>query len=231
MAVSSGDKVLVTSHQAAEVDAYIYDHLIAQDTLLAEVLERSKDPLIPLVHVSPAQGKFLKLLVQMMGAKRVLELGTLTAYSTIWMALAVPEDGKIISLDYDENHVALARDNIEFAGMSDKIEVIQGLAVDSLEQLIADGVEPFDFIFLDADKGNNPIYLTLCLQLSRPGTVIVGDNVVRRGKLLNEDSKAGNINGLQAFFEMMRDHPQLDATAIQTVGGRIWDGFSLAIVK
>lgn len=231
MTIGSGDKALVNLHHAAEVDAYIYEQLLAQDTLLAEVLERSKQHPIPLVHVSPAQGKLLKLLVQMMGAKRVLEVGTLAAYSTIWMGQAVPDGGKIITLDFDEKHVAIARDNIEFAGMSDKIEVIQGSAVDSLKQLIADELEPFDFFFLDADKGNNPSYLELCLQLARPGSVIVGDNVVRKGKIIDEAAKADNITGLQRFFELMRDHPRLDATAVQTVGGRIWDGFSIAIVK
>lgn len=231
MAIGSGEKALVNLHRAAEVDAYIYDKLLAQDTLMAEILVRSKPHPIPLVHVSPAQGKFLKFLVQMMGAKRVLEVGTLAAYSTIWMAQAIPDDGQIITLDFDEKHVAIARDNIEFAGMSDKIEVIQGAAVDSLKQLIADKVVPFDFFFLDADKGNNPTYLELCLQLARPGSVIVGDNVVRRGKLLDEDSRADNINGLQQFFELMSNHPQLDATALQTVGGKSWDGFSMAIVK
>ena len=231
MSNNSSNTASVDMHRAAEVDAYIYDQLIAQDSLLAEVLERSSQQPIPLIHVSPAQGKFLKLLVQMMRANRVLEVGTLAAYSTIWMALAVPAEGKIVTLDYDEKHVAIARDNIEFAGMSDKIEVIQGAAEESLKQLIADQVEPFDFFFLDADKGNNPIYLELCLQLARPGSVIVGDNVVRRGKLIDDDSNADNINGLQTFFEMMSNHPQLDATAIQTVGGKSWDGFSLAIVK
>lgn len=231
MAIGSGSKSLVDLHQAAEVDNYIYQHLIAQDTLLTEVLERSNQHPIPLIHVSPAQGKFLKLLVQMMGAKRVLEIGTLAAYSTIWMALALPKDGKIITLDYDEKHVAIARDNIEFAQMSDKIEVIQGPAVESLQQLIADDVAPFDFVFIDADKGNNPAYLELCLQLSRPGTVIIGDNVVRHGKILEENPRGANIKGLQTFFELMSNHPQLDATAIQTVGAKSWDGFSMAIVK
>lgn len=231
MVFGSGDKALVDMHRTAEVDTYIYEHLLAEDTLLAEVLERSRQHPIPLIHVSPAQGKLLKLLVQMMGAKRVLEVGTLAAYSTIWMGQAVPEDGKIITLDFDEKHVNIARDNIEFAGMSDKIEVIQGPAVDSLKQLIADDVAPFDFFFLDADKGNNPLYLELCIELSRPGSVIVADNVVRRGKVLEEHSKAENITGLQHFFELVRDHPRLDATAIQTVGGRLWDGFAIVLVK
>ncbi|MDO5668031.1 MAG: O-methyltransferase [Alcaligenaceae bacterium] len=231
MAIGSGAKSIVDLHQAAAVDEYIYEQLLAQDTLLAEVLARSNQHPIPLIHVSPTQGKFLKLLVQMMSAKRVLEIGTLAAYSTIWMALALPEDGKIISLDYDEKHVAIARDNIEFAGMSHKIEVIQGAAAESLQQLLDDGVEPFDFVFIDADKGNNPIYLALCLKLSRPGTVIVGDNVVRHGKILEDDPKGANIKGLQSFFEMMSNHPQLDATAVQTVGAKSWDGFSIAIVK
>ena len=231
MAIGSGSKSIVDLHQAAEVDDYIYDHLLTEDKLFAEVLERCSQHPIPLIHVSPAQGKFLKFLVQMMGAKRVLEIGTLAAYSTIWMASALPEDGQCITLDFDEKHVAIARDNIEFAGMSHKIEVIQGAAVESMEQLIADGVEPFDFIIIDADKGNNPSYLELCLKLSRPGTVIIGDNVVRHGKILEENPKGANIKGLKTFFEMMRNHPQLDATAIQTVGAKSWDGFSMAIVK
>lgn len=231
MAIGSGTNSIVDLHQAAAVDDYIYEKLIAQDHLLAEVLVRSSQHPIPLIHVSPTQGKFLKLLVQMTGAKRVLEIGTLAAYSTIWMGLALPEDGKIITLDYDEKHVSIARDNIEFAAMSDKIEVIQGPAVESLRQLLDDGVAPFDFVFIDADKGNNPTYLDLCLKLSRPGTVIVGDNVVRHGKILEENPRGANIKGLQGFFEMMSEHPQLDATAVQTVGAKSWDGFSIAIVR
>lgn len=231
MAIGSGSKSIVDLHQAAAVDDYIYEQLIAQDTLLAEVLERSNLHPIPLIHVSPAQGKFLKLLVQMMGAKRVLEIGTLAAYSTIWMGLAIPEGGKIITLDYDEKHVSIARDNIDFAAMSDKIEVIQGPAAESLQLLIDEGGEPFDFVFIDADKGNNPLYLELCLKLSRPGTVIIGDNVVRHGKILEENPRGANIKGLQSFFELMSNHPQLDATAVQTVGAKSWDGFSMAIVK
>ncbi|WP_432786698.1 Catechol O-methyltransferase [Oligella sp. MSHR50489EDL] len=224
-------KSMVDLKQAAAVDDYFYQHLIAQDTLLAEVLERSNRHPIPFIHVSPTQGKFLKLLVQMMGAQRVLEIGTLAAYSTIWMGLAVPEGGKIITLDFDEKHVAIARDNIAFAGMSDKIEVIQGAAADTLQRLIDEGCEPFDFVFIDADKGNNPLYLELSLKLSRPGTVIIGDNVVRHGKVLDEDARGSNIQGLRSFFELMSNHPQLDATAIQTVGAKSWDGFSMAIVK
>ena len=224
-------KRMVDLQQAAAVDAYFYQHLIAQDSLLAEVLERSKQHPIPFVHVSPTQGKLLKLLVQMMAAKRVLEIGTLAAYSTIWMGLALPEDGKIITLDYDAKHVAIARDNIAFAGMSDNIEVLEGPAADTLQRLIDEGCEPFDFVFIDADKGNNPRYLELCLQLSRPGTVIIGDNVVRHGKVLDEKARGSNIKGLRSFFELMSQHPQLDATAIQTVGAKSWDGFSMAIVK
>lgn len=231
MAIGSGEKALVDLYRAGEVDDYIYEHLIAQDELMAEILSRSTQQEIPLINVSPAQGKFLKFLVQLMSAKRVLEIGTLAAYSTIWMASALDEDGKIITLDFDERHVAIARDNIEFAGMSNKIDVIHGLATTSLEQLIQEGVEPFDFVFIDADKGNNPTYLELSLELSRPGTVIVADNVVRRGKIIDESAKGSNIDGLKKFFEIVSNHPQLEATALQTVGAKSWDGFAMLIVK
>lgn len=231
MAIGSGEKAFVNLHVAAEVDEYFHQHLLTEDQLMDEVLQRSLAQPIPKVQVSPTHGKLLKLLVQMTGAKRVLEVGTLAAYSTIWMAQGLPEGGQIITLDFDEKHVAVARDNIAFAGMSDRIEVIQGPAVETMQQMIAEQVAPFDFIFLDADKGSNPEYLELSIQLSRPGTIIIGDNVVRHAKILNPRDKGKNIKGLRQFFEIMQGHPRLDTTAIQTVGEKGWDGLTISRVR
>jgi predicted O-methyltransferase YrrM len=162
-------------------------------------------------------------------ARRVLEIGTLGAYSSIWMARALPPDGKLITLEADPTHADVARQNIRLAGLTDRIELIEGPALNSLENL--GDVPPFDLIFIDADKPNNPGYLEWALHYSRPGTVIIGDNVVRDGEVINGQSDDARVLGVRRFIEMIGDNPRLTATALQTVGVKGWDGFTLAMVN
>lgn len=168
----------------------------------------------------------LALFARMCSATRILEIGTLGAYSTIWMARALPLGGKVVTIEYSENHAQIARQNIERAGLTDVIDLHVGKALDVLPLL--DG--PFDMIFIDADKPNNPGYIRWALRLSRPGTVIIGDNVVRGGAVADPTSEDANVKGVRQFLEIIANEPRLDATAIQTVGEKGWDGFALAIV-
>ncbi|HEY6413387.1 MAG TPA: O-methyltransferase, partial [Edaphobacter sp.] len=186
---------------------------------------------LPSIDVSPTQGKFLHLLARMQGAKRILEVGTLGGYSTIWLARALPPDGKLVTLELDPKHAGVAAANIDHAGLTSLVDQRVGPALDSLAQLHAEGAAPFDFIFLDADKPNNPAYLEWALRLSRPGTVIIGDNVIREGDILKKDSTDPRVTGTRLFFKKLGTHPRLDATAIQTLGSKGYDGFALAIVK
>ena len=212
------------------VDAYFTDTLLDPDPVLDEVLARCERAGLPAINVAPNQGKLLYLLACMKGARRILEIGTLGGYSTIWLARALPEGGLVVSLERDERYAALAEKNVELAGQAGRVEIRCGLAVETLERMIGDDEAPFDLVFIDADKENNPRYLELSLALSRPGTVIIGDNVVRRGQVADAETKDADVQGVQRFCEMMADHTRLSATAIQTVGSKGWDGFSLALV-
>ncbi|BCQ39411.1 hypothetical protein ERHA54_20140 [Erwinia rhapontici] len=165
----------------------------------------------------------------MVGAKRILEIGTLGGYSTLWLARALPEDGKVITLEYEAHHAEIAAQNIRRAGLESKVTIRVGAALDTLPTL-ADAA-PFDMIFIDADKRNNPAYLEWAIQYSRSGTLIIGDNVVRNGRVADGDTSDWNIQGVRDFLSQMGSDPRLDATAIQTVGAKGWDGFSLALVK
>jgi predicted O-methyltransferase YrrM len=171
----------------------------------------------------------LALFVRMTQARRILEIGTLGAYSSIWMARALPPDGKLITLEADPMHADVARQNIHLAGLNDRIELIEGPALSSLENF--GDVPAFDLIFIDADKPNNPGYLEWALHYSRPGTIIIGDNVVRDGEVINGQSDDARVLGVRRFIEMIGDNPRLTATALQTVGVKGWDGFTLAIVN
>lgn len=162
-------------------------------------------------------------------ARRILEIGTLGAYSAIWMARALPADGKLITLEADPTHAGVARQNIRLAGLNERIELIEGPALNTLENF--EDVQPFDLIFIDADKPNNPHYLEWALHYSRPGTLIVGDNVVRDGEVINGQSDDARVQGVRRFIEMIGDNPRLTATALQTVGIKGWDGFTLALVN
>lgn len=211
------------------VDNYMISCLIPQDAVLQQVLENNKRAGLPEHDVAANQGQLLALFVQMTQAKRILEIGTLGAYSTIWMARALPPDGKIITLEADPVHAEIARQNIHLAGLQRKIELIEGPGLQSLKDF--GDIPPFDLIFIDADKPNNPGYLEWALHYSRPGTVIIGDNVVRDGEVINDQSNDDRVQGVRRFIEMTGDNPRLTATALQTVGTKGWDGFTLAIVN
>lgn len=214
----------------SEVDDYIVAKLLPADPVQDETLRRNAADGLPAIDVSAAQGKFLNLLVRMNGARRILEIGTLGGYSTIWLARALPPDGKIITLEYEPRHAATARKNLDRAGFGEMVDIRVGAAAESLPALAAEGVAPFDFIFIDADKPSNPIYLDWALRLSRPGTVIVLDNVVRNGGVVDKASRDPSIIGTRAGFDFLAANPRLDATALQTVGAKGYDGFALGIV-
>lgn len=215
--------------QWSAVDKYMISSLIPGDEVLTRVLENNLRAGLPQHDVAANQGQLLALFVRMTQAKRILEIGTLGAYSSIWMARALPPDGKLITLEADPTHAQVARLNIGLAGLDDRIELREGPALRSLEEF--GDIPPFDLIFIDADKPNNPGYLEWALHYSRPGTLIIGDNVVRDGEVINGQSDDARVQGVRRFIEMTGDNPRLTATALQTVGVKGWDGFTLAIVN
>jgi predicted O-methyltransferase YrrM len=219
-----------SERQWQDVDHYFIDQLVGEDTALREAREASRAAGLPDHEVAPNQGKLLSLICQLVGARRVLEFGTLAGYSTIWLARAVGAKGHVSTMEVDENCAAVARTNFERAGVADRIRLLPGPAADSVHGLIAAGAEPFDVIFIDADKPNNPLYLAAALRLSRPGTVIIGDNVVRNGEVTDPNSSDPRVQGSRALIEAIGNDPRLSATALQTVGVKGWDGFVLAIV-
>lgn len=217
--------------QWAAVDAYLEQAVVRQDGVFDRVRRRADEAGMPRIEVSAAHGKMLALLAGISGARRVLEVGTLAGFSTIWMARAVGDQGQVITCEYEPRHAEVAQANLEDAGVADRVQIRLGAAEDSLRQLIAEEPEPFDLVFLDADKAGNARYLQLALQMARPGTVIVGDNVVRGGQILDADSQDPDIRGIWDFLETQGSSPVLQATAVQTVGAKGWDGFSLAVVR
>ncbi|OZQ74373.1 O-methyltransferase [Paenibacillus odorifer] len=214
-----------------KVDQYITERLIPQDAVLEEVLVTNQQAGLPPFDVSPSQGKFLNLLVQMKGARRILEIGTLGGYSTIWMARALPSDGQIVTLELDPIHAQVAKANLSLAEVDHLVELRVGDALEQLSQMKQEGVEPFDFIFIDADKPNNPNYLKWALQFSQPGSVILGDNVIREGEVINENSEDVRVVGVREFYDLLAEESRISATAIQTVGTKGYDGFVLGIVN
>jgi predicted O-methyltransferase YrrM len=215
----------------AEIDTYISANLIPLDPALEETLKTNAEAGLPSIDVSPAQGKFLHLLARIKGAHRILEIGTLGGYSTIWLSRALPPNGRLITLEVNPKHAEVAAKNIARAGLAGVVEHRIGPALESLAQLHAEHTAPFDLIFIDADKPNNPNYLDWALRFSKPGTVIITDNVIREGDILNADDPDPTIQGTRALFEKLGSHPRLEATALQTVGSKKHDGFALAIVK
>jgi len=209
------------------VDAYFGDALVGEDDALNHALSASKQAGLPDIQVSAVVGKLLWLLAQSQGARRVLEIGTLAGYSTIWLARALPEGGRVISLELNPAHATVARENLTYAGLGERVEIRVGKAVDALAAMTDAGEEPFDFVFIDADKPNNPAYLEGSLRLSRPGTLIVVDNVVRNGAVADAGSTNPDIVGVRAMIEQIAANPRLTATAIQTVGSKGYDGFAL----
>lgn len=213
--------------QWAAVDDYFAGLLAPPDPALDAALAANAAAGMPAHDVSALQGRMLALLVRIAGARRVLEVGTLGGYSTIWMARALPEGGRLTTLEADPRHAATARANLARAGLAGWVEVLTGRALDLLPGLAG----PFDLIFIDADKPSNPAYLDHALRLSRPGTVIIGDNVVRGGAVTDAGSADPNVRGVRQFLAMIAADPRLEATAIQTVGEKGWDGFVMAVVR
>jgi len=221
----------MSQEQWSAVDEYFARVLVPSDPALDATLKTSAESGLRAINVAPNQGKFLHLLAKIKGARRILEIGTLGGYSTIWLARALPADGTLISLEVNPGHAEIARKNIETAGLSSVVTVMVGAAVRSLERLIEDKVEPFDLVFIDADKESNPDYLKLSVKLSRPGTVIVGDNVVRNGRVADEKNNDPDVLGVRSFLELLAADSRLTTTAVQTVGSKGWDGFSISVVS
>jgi predicted O-methyltransferase YrrM len=220
----------MNEQQWSDVDRYLVSLLAPSDEALDNALRDSDDAGLPQINVAPNQGKLLTLLATIQGARRILEIGTLGGYSTIWLARSLPDDGTLISLELEPRHAEVARKNLERAGLSSRVEIRVGPAPASMRQLIDEGVEPFDFIFIDADKEGYPEYLELSLPLSRPGTVIVADNVVRQGEVANPKSTDPRVQGVRSFLELAAANNRLQGTAVQTVGSKGYDGFALFVV-
>lgn len=217
--------------QWTEVDRYFVGQVLPEDPVLDATLAASRAAGLPEINVAPNQGKLLQLFARMTGAQRILEVGTLGGYSTIWLARALPANGHLVTLELEPKHAAVARENFIYAGLADKIEPREGPAADSLRGLVAERSAPFDFIFIDADKQSVPEYFTLALELSHPGTVIVVDNVVRGGAVVDAASADPSVQGIRNFLGMLTTHPRVEATAVQTVGSKGYDGFALLTVK
>ncbi|MGX1828283.1 O-methyltransferase [Paenibacillus taichungensis] len=214
----------------SQVDDYLNALLIPSDFLLEQALRTNAEASLPAHDVTPNQGKLLQLLLQIQGATRVLEIGTLGGYSTIWMARALPEHGRIVTLEADPRHAEMARTNLTRAGLMHKVDLRVGPALTTLPDIQEEYREPFDFIFIDADKPSNPDYLRWALRLARPGSLIIGDNIVRDGEVINADSTDSRVQGVQSFLKLIADNPRLEATALQTVGSKGYDGFVIARV-
>ena len=213
------------------VDEYAAGLLIGPDPVLEQALRDSAQAGLPEIAVTANQGKLLNLLVRVHGARSVLEVGTLGGYSTIWMARALPRDGRLVTLELKAEFARVAAANVARAGLGELVEVKVGPASDSLRTLIAAGEGPFDFIFIDADKQSTPEYFQLALELSRPGGVILVDNVVLDGTLVDEHSEDSRVAGMRGFLELAAAEPRVSATTIQTVGNKGYDGFTLALVQ
>jgi|TARA_R100001244_G_scaffold20643_8_gene21653 predicted O-methyltransferase YrrM len=221
----------VSDPRWSAVDDYIAGKLIGEDAALAAALADNRRAGLPAIDVSPAQGKLLQLLAKGVGARRILEIGTLGGYSTIWLARALEPDGRLVTLELDPAYAAVARMNIDQAGVGDLVEIRIGPACDTLADLCGGDDASFDFIFVDADKENYAAYLGYAIRLSRPGTMLVFDNVVREGEVMNPQSDDPKVPGTRQLYDALQDNRRIDATAIQTVGSKKWDGFLLALVQ
>lgn len=213
------------------VDAYVCGSLAAHDAALEHALAASRAARLPDIHVAPNQGKLLQVLARSVGARRILEVGTLGGYSTIWLARALPDDGSVVTLELEPRHAEVARSNFTRAGLGGRIDLRLGPALESLAALAAQRVAPFDFVFLDADKPSNPRYFERALELTRPGGLIVVDNVIRAGEVIDGASTDPDVRGVRELFELLAAEPRVIATAIQTVGTKGHDGFAFAYVR
>jgi predicted O-methyltransferase YrrM len=216
----------------ADVDRFIEERVAPSDPILDAALRDAHDAGLPAISVSPSQGKLLTVLARAINARRVLEVGTLAGYSTIWLARGLPTDGRIVTLEFDPKHAAVARTNFQRAKLATMIDVRVGAAIDTLPAIAAEKLEPFDLVFIDADKVNTPEYFDWALKLTRPGALIVVDNVVRNGKLADPDSHDVNVRGMQRFMDLLARHSNANrvvASAVQTVGSKGYDGFAIAL--
>ncbi|GAA4732198.1 O-methyltransferase [Isoptericola chiayiensis] len=220
-----------TDTQWGDVDSYLVAETVHEDDALVAARASAREHGLPPIEVAPNQGAFLSLLARMCGARRVLEVGTLAGYSSIWLARAVGPQGRVTTVERDPRHAKVARENHDRAGVSERVDVEVGPALDVLARLVDDGAAPYDLVFIDADKANMPAYLDLAMRLVRSGSVIVGDNVVRRGAVVDPDSPDADVQGVRAFLHALGSDPRLEATALQTVGSKGWDGFAVARVR
>ena len=220
----------MTQQLWTSVDQYYSDVLVKQDQALDAALRDSDAAGLPPINVTPNQGKFLHLMARICGARAILEIGTLGGYSTIWLARALPDGGRLVTLEAEPRHADVARANIARAGLADRVEVRVGRALDTLPQLEADGVGPFDLVFIDADKPSNPDYVEWALKITRTGSVIIVDNVVRDGAVADSASEDSAVLGVRRMNELIAADQRLTATAIQTVGSKGYDGILVALV-
>ncbi|HEY6738466.1 MAG TPA: O-methyltransferase [Actinopolymorphaceae bacterium] len=212
------------------VDRFFVSTLHTPDETLEAALARSAEAGLPPINVAPNQGKLLHLLARLQGARRILEVGTLGGYSTIWLARALPAGGTVVTLEVDPRHAEVAAENLVRAGVAESVDIRVGRGVDTMTELVESRAEPFDLIFIDADKPSNPDYFRLALQLSRPGTLVVVDNVVRGGAVADADSDNPDVVGVRRLAELAAAEPRVTGTAVQTVGSKGYDGFALFLV-
>jgi len=211
-----------------DVDAFLDSTMIGDDPDLSAALQASDAAGLPQIAVSAQQGKFLSLLTRAANAHNILEIGTLGGFSTIWLARGAGPDGRVVTLEYEPRHADVARTNLDRAGVGDRVQIIVGAALETLPTVTGD---PFDLVFIDADKENYPEYLQWAIRLTRTGSVILLDNVIRDGKILEPESDDPRIQATRETLELMGRHPQLDTSVIQTVGAKHWDGFAFAVVR
>jgi predicted O-methyltransferase YrrM len=221
----------MTNETWTAVDSYFTDLLVQADPALEAAMQASEAAGLPPISVSPCMGKLLHLLTRMHRVRNILEIGTLGGYSSIWMARALPADGRLVTLEADPRHAEIARANIARAGVSHLVDVRLGPAIDTLPKLEGEGLTPFDLVFIDADKPSTPEYFGWALQLPRPGSLIIVDNVVRSGGIVDGSSRDASVHGMRRFAAMLASEPRVSATAIQTVGAKGYDGFALALVS
>lgn len=220
----------MSQEQWSEVDRFLIDMIVPTDPALDAALADSAASGLPAISVSPTQGKFLHLLARLQGARHILEIGTLGGYSTIWLARALPEGGRLVTLEAEPKHAEVARANIARAGLAHVVDLRLGLALETLPQLASEGLAPFDLVFIDADKPSTPEYFAWALKLTRQGSLILVDNVIRKGAVVDAHNDDPSVRGVRRFYEMLAAERRVSATAIQTVGSKGYDGFAVALV-
>jgi predicted O-methyltransferase YrrM len=220
----------VSDERWSAVEQWICDRIVPSDDALRDAVANMKDGGLPSIQVEPPMGKLLNLFARLVHAERILEIGTLGGYSTIWLARALGEDGKLITLEANPDYAAVAQRNIDGAGLSHIVDLRVGPALDALPKIVEAGEGPFDLVFIDADKSSQDRYLAYALDLTRVGSLIVGDNVVRDGRVLDANTDDANIRGIQRFMDLLAAEPRIDATALQTVGSKGYDGFAVGLV-